>query len=89
MLSQGTILLRIGFIILSLTSFGLLVENRPKAGILEIIRCLVFIGVYKLGYVRSQFFYLGSAYEILFSLCAAFWGIQIMTRITSPKDKHH
>ncbi|KFQ29359.1 Alkylglycerol monooxygenase, partial [Merops nubicus] len=63
-LSQGTILLRICFIILSLTSFGLLMENRPKAGILEIIRCLVFVGVYKLGYLRSQFSSLGYAYEV-------------------------
>ncbi|KAM4791067.1 alkylglycerol monooxygenase isoform 3-T3 [Cyanocitta cristata] len=89
MLSQGTVLLRIGFIILSLSSFGLLLENKSKAGILEIIRCLVFIGVYKLGYFRSQFSILGYAYEVLFSLCAAFWGIQIMKRITSFKDKHH
>ncbi|KFP01143.1 Alkylglycerol monooxygenase [Calypte anna] len=89
MLSQGTILLRIGFIILSLTSFGLLMENRPKAGILEVIRCLVFIGLYKLGYLRSHFSSLGYVYEVLFSLCTAFWGIQIMKRITSSKDKHH
>ncbi|KFV08875.1 Alkylglycerol monooxygenase, partial [Tauraco erythrolophus] len=64
MLSQGTILLRICFIILSLTSFGLLLENRPKAGVLEIIRCVVFIVVYKLGHVRSQFSSLGDAYEV-------------------------
>ncbi|KFO14453.1 Alkylglycerol monooxygenase, partial [Balearica regulorum gibbericeps] len=70
MLSQGTILLRIGFIILSLTSFGLLMENRqdkkhgPKAGILEIIRCLIFVGAYKLGHLRSQFSSLGYAYEV-------------------------
>ncbi|XP_064532170.1 alkylglycerol monooxygenase isoform X1 [Pseudopipra pipra] len=89
MLSQGTVLLRIGFIILSLASFGLLMENKSKAGILEIIRCLVFIGIYKLGYIRSQFSFLGYAYEVLFSLCAAFWGIQIMKRITSFKDKRH
>ncbi|KFO71097.1 Alkylglycerol monooxygenase [Cuculus canorus] len=71
MLSQGTVLLRICFIILSVTSFGVLMENRPKAGILEIIRCLVFIGVYKLGYFRSQFFSLGYAYEVrhLFCVC--------------------
>ncbi|KAJ7418816.1 alkylglycerol monooxygenase isoform X2 [Willisornis vidua] len=62
-LSQGTVLLRIGFIILSLASFGLLMENKSKAGVLEIIRCLVFIGVYKLGYFRSQFPFLGYAYE--------------------------
>ncbi|KAK2542513.1 Agmo isoform B [Columba livia] len=89
MLSQGTILLRIGFIILSLTSFGLLMENRPKARILEIIRCLVFIGVYKLGHLRSQFSSLGYAYEVLFSLCAAFWVIQLTKRITSSEDKLH
>uniref|UniRef100_A0A8C0FTQ0 Alkylglycerol monooxygenase n=1 Tax=Bubo bubo TaxID=30461 RepID=A0A8C0FTQ0_BUBBB len=35
-----------------------------QSGILEIIRCLVFIGVYKLGYLRSQFSYLGYAYEV-------------------------
>ncbi|KFP64921.1 Alkylglycerol monooxygenase, partial [Cariama cristata] len=64
MLSQGTVLLRIGFIILSLASFGLLMENRPKARILEIIRCLVFIGVYKLGYLRSQFSSLGYTYVV-------------------------
>ncbi|KFW68536.1 Alkylglycerol monooxygenase, partial [Pygoscelis adeliae] len=64
-LSQGTILLRIGFIILSLTSFGLLMENRQDTKrILEIIRCLVFVGVYKLGYLRSQFSSLGYAYEV-------------------------
>ncbi|XP_059322921.1 alkylglycerol monooxygenase isoform X2 [Ammospiza nelsoni] len=89
MLSQGAVLLRIGFIILSLASFGLLMENKSKAGILEIIRCLVFIGAYELGYFRSHFSFLGYAYEVLFSLSAAFWGIQIMKRITSFKDKHH
>ncbi|KFZ60746.1 Alkylglycerol monooxygenase, partial [Podiceps cristatus] len=64
MLSQGTILLRIGFIILSLTSFGLLMENRPKAGVLELIRCFIFIGVYKTGHLRSQFSSLGYVYEV-------------------------
>ncbi|KFP24101.1 Alkylglycerol monooxygenase, partial [Colius striatus] len=63
-LSQATILLRIGFIILSLTSLGMLLENRLKAGILEIIRCLAFVGVYKLGYLRSQFPSLGYVYQV-------------------------
>ncbi|KAF4794247.1 hypothetical protein TURU_103100 [Turdus rufiventris] len=66
MLSQGTVLLRIGFIVLSLLSFGLLMENKSKAGILEIIRCLVFMGAYKLGYFRSQFSFLDYAYEFAY-----------------------
>ncbi|NXL95180.1 ALKMO monooxygenase, partial [Alectura lathami] len=65
MLSQGTILLRIGFIILSLSSFGFLTENRQDTKrILEIIRCLVFLGVYKLGYLRNQLSLLDYAYEV-------------------------
>ncbi|XP_009070338.1 PREDICTED: alkylglycerol monooxygenase-like, partial [Acanthisitta chloris] len=55
-LSQGTVLLRIGFIILSLACFGLLMENKIPYSIL-------FIGVYKLGYFRSQIPFLGNAYE--------------------------
>ncbi|XP_042672801.1 alkylglycerol monooxygenase [Centrocercus urophasianus] len=62
-LSQENILLRIAIIILSLTSFGFLMEKRPKAGILEIIRCSVFLGVYKLGYLRTQLSLLDYAYE--------------------------
>nr|XP_047924202.1 alkylglycerol monooxygenase isoform X1 [Anser cygnoides] len=72
-LSQGTILLRIFFIILSLTSFGFLMENRPKAGILEIIRCSVFLGVYKLGYLRNQLSLLDCAYEVLLMSRAQFF----------------
>ncbi|KAI1242754.1 hypothetical protein IHE44_0000300 [Lamprotornis superbus] len=45
---------------------GILPEDKSKAGTLEIIRCLVFIGVYKLGYFRSQFSFLGYAYEAYF-----------------------
>ncbi|KFQ53725.1 Alkylglycerol monooxygenase, partial [Nestor notabilis] len=63
MLSQGTVL-RIGFIVLSLACFGLLMKKRPKAEILEIIRFLVFMAVYKLGYLRSQFSSLDYAYEV-------------------------
>ncbi|KFV00974.1 Alkylglycerol monooxygenase, partial [Pterocles gutturalis] len=59
----GTVVLQIGFIILSLKSFGLLMENRPKAGILAIIHCSVF-SVYKLCYLKSQFSSLGYAYEV-------------------------
>ncbi|NWI17153.1 ALKMO monooxygenase, partial [Crypturellus soui] len=70
MLSQGTVLLRIGVMILSLTSFGLLMENRqdikhmPKAGILEFIRCSIFLCLYKLGYLRSELSFLDYSYEV-------------------------
>uniref|UniRef100_A0A8B9Q2M7 Alkylglycerol monooxygenase n=1 Tax=Apteryx owenii TaxID=8824 RepID=A0A8B9Q2M7_APTOW len=37
---------------------------KPKAGILEIIRCLIFLGIYKLGYLRSEFSFLDYSYEV-------------------------
>ncbi|XP_025900730.1 alkylglycerol monooxygenase [Nothoprocta perdicaria] len=89
MLSQGTVLLRIGVMILSLTSFGLLMENRPKAGMLEFIRCSIFLCIYKLGYLRSNLSFLDYSYEVLFSLCAAFWVLRSLKRSTSCADKHN
>ncbi|XP_042744478.1 alkylglycerol monooxygenase isoform X4 [Lagopus leucura] len=79
-LSQENILLRIAIIILSLTSFGFLMEKRPKAGILEIIRCSVFLGVYKLGYLRNQLSLLDYAYERN-ELRSLQWGFVVNSRL--------
>uniref|UniRef100_A0A672TLW1 Alkylglycerol monooxygenase n=1 Tax=Strigops habroptila TaxID=2489341 RepID=A0A672TLW1_STRHB len=50
-----------------------LLISRPKAGILEIIRCLVFMDVYKLGYFRSQFssLVLNIKYFVLYLYCTS------------------
>ncbi|XP_074051511.1 alkylglycerol monooxygenase-like isoform X3 [Macrotis lagotis] len=51
-LSQVTLLLRSGYIMLTLTSIGFLMEERPQAPILETIRCSVFLILSWLNYLK-------------------------------------
>ncbi|XP_061078957.1 alkylglycerol monooxygenase isoform X2 [Conger conger] len=51
-LSQQTLLLLAGYIILTLTSLGLLIEQRPKAAVLEMFRCALFLALCRFGFVK-------------------------------------
>ncbi|XP_048655600.1 alkylglycerol monooxygenase isoform X4 [Marmota marmota marmota] len=51
-LSQVTLLLRVLFIILTLTSIGFLLDQRPKAAIMETLRCLVILMLYRFGHIK-------------------------------------
>ncbi|XP_039379523.1 alkylglycerol monooxygenase isoform X4 [Mauremys reevesii] len=62
-LSQVTLLLRIGYIILTLTSIGFLMEQRPKAASLEAVRCSVFLALHKLSYLKIYIASLAFTYE--------------------------
>ncbi|XP_065255972.1 alkylglycerol monooxygenase [Emys orbicularis] len=62
-LSQVTLLLRIGYIILTLTSIGFLLEQRPKAASLEVVRCSVFLALHKLSYLKIYIASLAFTYE--------------------------
>ncbi|XP_072859357.2 alkylglycerol monooxygenase isoform X1 [Pogona vitticeps] len=88
-LSQVTVLMRVGYIILTLTSIGFLMEQRSEAAILESARCSAFLALHRLGYLKTYIPFLSTAYEALFSLCIAFWGIQMMKQLISSKVKHH
>ncbi|XP_057160513.1 alkylglycerol monooxygenase isoform X9 [Ursus arctos] len=62
-LSQVTLLLRVGFIILTLTSIGFLLDQRPKAAILETVRCLGFLMLYRFGHLKPFIPSLSFAFE--------------------------
>ncbi|XP_025146711.2 alkylglycerol monooxygenase isoform X3 [Bubalus bubalis] len=51
-LAQVTVLLRVCFIILTLTSIGFLLDQRPKAAVLETFRCLVFLMLRRSGHLK-------------------------------------
>ncbi|XP_006832354.1 PREDICTED: alkylglycerol monooxygenase [Chrysochloris asiatica] len=51
-LPQVSLILRISFIILTLTSIGFLMDQRPKAAILETVRCLVFLILHGSGHMK-------------------------------------
>nr|XP_033786871.1 alkylglycerol monooxygenase-like isoform X2 [Geotrypetes seraphini] len=63
LLPQITILLRIAYIILTLTSIGFLMEQRPKAAILETVRCSSFLILLKYGFLTINFTSLVLVYE--------------------------
>uniref|UniRef100_A0A7N9CPJ2 Alkylglycerol monooxygenase n=1 Tax=Macaca fascicularis TaxID=9541 RepID=A0A7N9CPJ2_MACFA len=82
-LSQVTLLLRVCFIILTLTSIGFLLDQRPKAAFMETLRCLMFLMLYRFGHLKPVVPSLSSAFEIVFSICIAFWGVRSMKQLTS------
>uniref|UniRef100_A0A7N8XAN5 Alkylglycerol monooxygenase n=1 Tax=Mastacembelus armatus TaxID=205130 RepID=A0A7N8XAN5_9TELE len=52
MLSQLTILGMISYILLTLTSLGFIIDQRPTAAVLEMLRCVVMVMVQRCGYVN-------------------------------------
>ncbi|XP_072431477.1 alkylglycerol monooxygenase [Chiloscyllium punctatum] len=76
-LSEFTILLGIGYVILTLSSVGLMMENRSGVAIIEIIRCCLFLFL-ELGSMTGP---LKLVTEVGFSLSLAFWGLQSIMKI--------
>ncbi|XP_077613750.1 alkylglycerol monooxygenase isoform X2 [Crocuta crocuta] len=86
-LSQVTLLLRVCFIILTLTSIGFLLDQRPKAAVLETFRCLVFLMLCRFGHLKPFTPSLSFVFEIFFSICIAFWGFRSMKQLASSPWK--
>lgn len=86
-LSQVTLLLRVCFIILTLTSIGFLLDQRPKAASVETLRCLMFLMLFRLGHLKPLVPSLSFALEIFFSICVAFWGVRSMKQLASSPWK--
>ncbi|KAG7216448.1 hypothetical protein INR49_001934, partial [Caranx melampygus] len=52
MLSQLTILGMTSYILLTLTSLGFIIDQRPTAGILEMLRCVVMVTMQRYSFVK-------------------------------------
>ncbi|KAB0376082.1 hypothetical protein FD755_012725 [Muntiacus reevesi] len=63
-LSQVSLLLRVCFIILTLTSIGFLLDQRPKAAALETFRCLGFLVLCRAGHLKPCFSSWSFAFEV-------------------------
>uniref|UniRef100_A0A3P8W842 Alkylglycerol monooxygenase n=1 Tax=Cynoglossus semilaevis TaxID=244447 RepID=A0A3P8W842_CYNSE len=53
MVSQLTVLGMIGYILLTLTSLGFIIDQRPSAAMLEMLRCVVMMTLQNFGHVKS------------------------------------
>ncbi|XP_072821008.1 alkylglycerol monooxygenase isoform X1 [Vicugna pacos] len=65
-LSQVTLLLRVCFIILTLTSIGFLLDQRSKAAVVETFRCLAFLTLCRFGHLKPFIPSLAFASEVKF-----------------------
>lgn len=82
-LSQFKLLLRICFIILTLTSIGFLLDERSKGAILETFRCSLFLMLSRFGHLKPFLPSFSFSLEIFFSICIAFWGMKTMKLLVS------
>ncbi|KAF3692349.1 Alkylglycerol monooxygenase [Channa argus] len=86
-LSQFTILGMIGYILLTLTSLGFIMDQRPTAAVLEMLRCVAMVTILQYGYLKSPFPQLAVPIEAFVSLSLLYWALQSFSQLLSIKKK--
>lgn len=87
MLSQLTILGMTGYILLTLTSLGYLIDQRPTAAVLEMLRCVVMMTVQRYGYITPPLPLLAVPTEAFVSLSLLYWALQSISHLLNIKRK--
>ncbi|CAL8290112.1 unnamed protein product [Merluccius merluccius] len=90
MLSQLTILAMSGYMLLTFTSLGFIIDRRPLAAILEMLRCAVMVMMQRSGYMEPLLPSLAIPIQAFVSLCLLFWvlhNISQLVRIKNIKNK--
>uniref|UniRef100_A0A8B9K6E6 Alkylglycerol monooxygenase n=1 Tax=Astyanax mexicanus TaxID=7994 RepID=A0A8B9K6E6_ASTMX len=64
MLSQMTVLLLTGYILLTLTSLGYIIDQSPNAAVWEMLRCLIMMALYRFGWISPLMSQLAFATEV-------------------------
>ncbi|XP_026881429.2 alkylglycerol monooxygenase isoform X3 [Electrophorus electricus] len=88
MLSQTTLLLMAGYILLTLTCLGCIIDQRPAVALLETARCVFMIGLHSLGFINPGASLLALATRVFGGLSALYWAVQIL-RQPSVETKCH
>ncbi|KAM9723081.1 alkylglycerol monooxygenase [Menidia menidia] len=88
-LSQFTILGMIGYVLLTLTSLGFLIDQRPTAAFLEALRCAVMVTLQCYKCVTAPIPSLAVPTEAFVSLSLLFWALQSLSQLLSIKRKVH
>ncbi|XP_059484903.1 alkylglycerol monooxygenase-like [Neocloeon triangulifer] len=77
-MSQISVILFVGYILLSLTTIGLLFENKGQARAFELFRCVVFATLLQRGHASLLPQHTVQALQTFFGISAAFWTLQSM-----------
>ncbi|CDQ64802.1 unnamed protein product [Oncorhynchus mykiss] len=86
MLSQLTVLMMTGYILLSLTSIGFIIDQRPTAPMLEFLRCVLMMMLHRYGYMTAPA-PLFVPIEAFVSISLLYWGLQTFSQLISVKKK--
>ncbi|XP_068179919.1 alkylglycerol monooxygenase isoform X2 [Antennarius striatus] len=87
-LSQFTILGMTAYILLTLTALGYIIDQRPTAGVLEMLRCGVLMAMQRYTHVKPLPLPLAVPTEAFVSLSLLFWALQSFSQLTGIKKKN-
>ncbi|XP_014908271.1 alkylglycerol monooxygenase [Poecilia latipinna] len=75
------------YVLLTLTSLGFIIEQRPSSAFLETIRCVVMVMLMRYSYLRSALPLLSVPTEAFVSLSLLYWALQSVSQLLSIKKK--
>ncbi|XP_060937155.1 alkylglycerol monooxygenase [Limanda limanda] len=87
MLSQLSVLGMTSYILLTLTALGFLMDQRPKAAVLEMLRCVVMVTMQRYGYLAPLLPSLAVPTEAFVSLSLLYWVLQSVSQLHSLRKK--
>lgn len=86
-LSQFNILGMTGYVLLTLTSMGFLIDQRPRAAVLEMLRCVVMVTMQRYGYMKPLLPTLAVTTQAFVSLSLLYWALQSFSQMFSIRKK--
>lgn len=87
MLSQTSVLGMTCYVLLTLTALGFIIDQRPTAGLLEMLRCIVMVTLQRYRLLTPLLPVLATPTEAFVSLSLLFWVLQSASQLFSIKSK--
>ncbi|XP_008285586.1 alkylglycerol monooxygenase [Stegastes partitus] len=87
MLSQLTLLGMTCYVLLTLTSLGFIIDQRPRAAVLEMLRCVVMVTLHRYSCIKPFLPLLAVPTEAFVSLSLLYWALQSCSQLLSIKKK--
>ncbi|XP_076593773.1 alkylglycerol monooxygenase [Chaetodon auriga] len=87
MLSQLTVLGMTCYVLLTLTSMGYIMDQRPAAAVMEMLRCVIMVMLQRYGYMKPLLPWLAVPTEAFVSLSLLYWALQTVSPLLSIQKK--
>ncbi|XP_010786718.1 alkylglycerol monooxygenase isoform X2 [Notothenia coriiceps] len=86
-LSQFNMLGMTGYVLLTITSMGFLVDQRPRASVLEMLRCVLMATMQRYGYMKPLLPTLAVTTQAFVSLSLLYWALRSFSQMFSIRKK--